>query len=118
MMLSTLWTALAIAALAAIGALLRYGLAVAFNDEFPTGTLAANVVASFALGLLALVDTRLHMVVGLGTLGALSTWSTVAHEAAAMAREDRGRLAGAYLALTVSSGVVAAWTGIQVARVL
>lgn len=117
-MISVIISAAGIAVLAGVGTLLRYGLSLGFNNEFPVGTLIANLVASFAFAVLATTDGRLGMVVGVGALGALSTWSTVANEAAIMARNEQGALAVAYLSLTVSSGVLAAWLGLQVARLI
>jgi CrcB protein len=77
-----------------------------------------NLVASFALGMIVAAADPWPTIVGIGALGALSTWSTVANEAAAMSREDRGAMALAYLGLTVSSGVLAAWFGLQLGPVV
>ncbi len=55
---------------------------------------------------------------GTGALGALSTWSAAANEAAIMARRGEGYLALAYLALTVLSGVTFAWFGLQLGQAL
>lgn len=103
-------------AAAGLGAVVRYGVGVALNREFPWGTLTVNLAASLLLGIVAEADMgdAATVVVGVGMLGALSTWSTVANEAAVMARDDEGRLALAYLALTVLSGIVMAWIGLQI----
>lgn len=98
---------------AAIGASVRYTLGRWFNGVFPYGTLTANMAASLAAGLLTQVDGLAPTVVGIGALGALSTWSTVANEAAEMARDRQGLQALLYVWATTSSGIVAAWTGIQ-----
>ena len=99
---------------AGVGSMIRYLLGGYLNNEFPLGTLAANVFASFALGLVVAAGDPVPTIVGIGALGALSTWSTVANEAAQMSRSDQGRLAAAYLGLTVSTGVLAAWFGLRI----
>ena len=100
---------------AATGAAARFVAADLFNRVFPTGTLLVNVVASFALGWLTARGSEWDVVLGIGGLGALSTWSTVANEVAQMARDRQGPLAVLYLTATTTSGVVAAWAGLQVA---
>lgn len=102
---------------AALGATVRYVAADVFNRVFPTGTLLVNLVASFLLGWLASRDQAWNTVAGIGAMGALSTWSTVANEAAQMARDRQGALAALYVMATVTTGVVAAWVGLQVATV-
>jgi len=99
---------------AAIGSLLRYLVAARLNREFPTGTLAANVAASAAVGFVVAAGDPMPTIIGIGGLGALSTWSATANEAAAMSREGHGRLGLAYLGLTVSTGILAAWFGLKV----
>ncbi|MEM9562982.1 MAG: CrcB family protein [Actinomycetota bacterium] len=98
---------------ASLGAVVRYLMALRFDRELPVGTLAVNLAASAALGLAASAPTPAATVLGVGALGALSTWSAVANEAAAMARDGHGGLAIGYLALTATSGVLAAWIGLR-----
>ena len=72
-------TAIGIAAGAAVGGVLRYMLA----GLGWRGTLIANVVGSFLLGLLLGLDLDrdLALALGAGTCGALTTFSTFALEA-------------------------------------
>lgn len=109
---------LATTAAAGFGAVLRFVFARQLNGDFPIGTLAINLVASFALGVIVSLDDPLPTIVGIGALGALSTWSTAANEAATMSREDRGAMALAYLGLTCSSGILVAWFGLQLGPLL
>lgn len=99
---------------ASTGAVVRFLLADQLNRDFPVGTLIANLAASAAVGLAAEAPEPYAFVLGLGALGALSTWSTAANEAAALSREDHGTLGLGYLALTVSSGILAAWIGLRI----
>ena len=100
---------------AAAGAGLRYLASEALNGPFPYGTLVVNLAASFALGALTQSSADWQTIAGIGGLGALSTWSAVANEVAQLARDRQGLLALLYLLATSTSGVVAAWIGIQVA---
>lgn len=109
----------AFAAAAALGAVVRYLTGLMLNNDFPLGTLGVNLLASFLLGLLVGADVGDHMglIVGTGALGALSTWSAAANEAAIMARRGEGYLAMAYIALSVLSGVTFAWFGLRLGAV-
>ncbi len=100
------------------GALIRFLVSSYLNNDFPYGTLLVNLVASALLGFLVGADVgeEWSLMLGVAGLGALSTWSTAANEAAVMARREEGRLAVAYLALLVLSGIVVAWIGIQLGR--
>ena len=98
---------------AGCGAIVRFVLADRLNRDFPIGTLAANLGGSAAAGLAVSAPDLVATVIGLGAIGALSTWSTAANEAAALSREDHGALGIGYLALTVSSGILAAWIGLR-----
>lgn len=104
-----------VVAAAAVGAAARWGMAEVANRRFPYGTLAVNVVAAVALGALTGLggDAWWHPVVAIGFLGALSTWSTVATEVAQLARDGHGSAALLYLLATVTMGILAAWTGLQ-----
>ncbi len=110
--------ALVFALAAAGGAAVRYLIAGYLNNEFPIGTLAVNVVASLALGVIVAADDPVRTVVGIGAVGALSTWAAAANEAAVMSRSGNGLLALAYLGLTVSTGVLAAWFGLKLGPVV
>jgi CrcB protein len=107
-------------AAAALGAVVRFLTALVLNNDFPVGTLAVNLLASFLLGLVvgAEVGESMGLIVGAGALGALSTWSAAANEAAIMARRNEGYLAIAYIALTVLSGVTFAWFGLRLGAVI
>lgn len=98
---------------AGLGAVVRSVLADQLNRDFPIGTLAANLISSAALGVAVSAPTAVATVLGIGAIGSLSTWSTVANEAAAFSREEHGALGLGYLALTVSSGILAAWIGLR-----
>ena len=82
--------ALSVAGGAALGALARWGLSLALNPLFPTvplGTLAANLVGGFLVGMAIAVfgthaglpaELRLFLITGF--LGGLTTFSTFSAE--------------------------------------
>jgi CrcB protein len=75
---------------ASLGALLRWWLSVKFNhlnEHFFLGTLIANVIACFLMGLLLgyesgenLLSTAVRLAIFTGFLGSLSTFSTFISE--------------------------------------
>lgn len=119
--------ALAIAAGGAAGALSRWLLANGVHRwlgrEFPWGTLAVNVIGSFAMGLLALLLVE-RLALGaawragvlVGFLGAFTTFSTFALETVELAGEGAAGRAAANVALSVTACLAAALAGMHVAR--
>jgi fluoride exporter len=91
--------ALAVAAGAVLGAWLRWGLAVWLNGQFPSlppGTLVANLVGGYLIGLVIGVlalqpalppEWRLFLVTGF--LGALTTFSTFSAEVVGLLQQGR-----------------------------
>ena len=103
---------------AAAGAGVRFLAGRQLNNAFPTGTLVVNLVASLALGIITAAPDPVPAILGIGMLGALSTWSTAAVEAAALARDGEGLMAAGYVGLTVTGGIVAAWVGLTLGSAL
>jgi len=104
-----LWLAIA----AAAGTLIRWHLSRSNLGGRHAGTLVVNVVAAFVLGVLIGSSAETVTIVGVGHLGALSTFSTVVAEAT----DDAGRGsridAVVYVAVTIVGGVGAALLGIS-----
>lgn len=79
---------------AALGAWLRWGLGNMLNPVFPTvplGTLAANLLGGFLMGLTmqfllerAILPPELRLAITTGFLGGLTTFSTFSAETAAL----------------------------------
>lgn len=120
-------TLLAIGVGGFVGALARYAVHVAtlrlFGPALPLGTLAVNVSGSFALGVLfAISETHavppaVRLGLGVGVLGAFTTFSTFAVDTIALgARDGGGGLALGNVALNVLLSVAAAALGMQAAR--
>jgi CrcB protein len=97
-----------------LGAVSRYGVGLAVGAVAPAavGTLAVNVLGSFALGALVVVASRprTQLLVGTGFLSSFTTYSTFAVETADMAPP----WAAANVAGTYALGVLAALAGRRV----
>ena len=105
---------------AALGAWVRWGLAVALNARFPAlplGTLVANVLGGFLIGMAmewfarhAGAPEALRLFVITGFLGAMTTFSTFSAEVvAALERAHYGSallIAGSHLAGSLAATVL------------
>ena len=102
------WAVGGVAAGGAVGAVVRHLLASAPWGPL-RGILVANTAGAAVLGaLVALVDDPLVLLLlGTGLCGALTTWSTLAVQAAELGRGAPGR-AAAYLVVSVVLGLAAA----------
>jgi CrcB protein len=106
-------TLLVVAVLGAMGAMLR--ALIGSRLRLPLGTITVNVAAALLLGLLHGVDGLLATGLRIGLLGALSTWSTVAHEVTTVWRAGDRRTAVVAVVANVGLGVAAAWLGLELA---
>lgn len=108
----------------AFGACSRYlvsELCVALMGRgFPYGTLTVNVVGSFIMGLLiAAFETELlsqvpwRQVIGLGFLGALTTFSTFSMDNVLLLQQGAFFKMGLNVILNVILSISAAWLGFQ-----
>lgn len=113
---------------AALGAWLRWGLALALNERFsglPLGTWVANLVGGYGIGLAVgwlahspglAPEWRLFIITGL--LGGLTTFSSFSAEVVAMVQQGRlgwaavtvvAHLAGSLLMTVAGLATVGAW---------
>lgn len=110
----------------ALGAGGRYWLGGALlrrlGEGIPWGTLAANLIGSFAIGFLAVwlegrgpqaLYWRAFLIVGV--LGGLTTYSSLMLECLLLARGPRSAVALAYLGTTLAAGLLLVWLGTRVA---
>lgn len=108
-------TALLVFVGAAVGAPLRYLADRAVQSwhvtRFPFGTLAVNVVGSFALGCVAGASPNLVALLGTGLCGALTTYSTFSFETVRLAEDGEHWQAFANVATSIAAGVAAAALG-------
>jgi CrcB protein len=106
----------------ALGALARYGVATVVGVRpFPWATLGINLFGSLALG--ALVELAavgkasddVRIVVGVGFLGAFTTFSTFSVDSIMLLRDGRSGTALAYVAASVAGGLAMALLGYRLA---
>ncbi len=107
---------LAIALGGALGATIRYGVAELLpvgSGGIPWATLIVNVTGAFLLGALARgseVRARWVLFAGVGLLGSLTTFSTLALE---LSMRSSASLALTYALSTAILGIGAAWLGAE-----
>ncbi|EGR2190903.1 fluoride efflux transporter CrcB [Vibrio parahaemolyticus] len=108
----------------AIGACSRYLVSefcvLLFGRGFPYGTLTVNVVGSFIMGLLIaafeneiLATEPWRQVIGLGFLGALTTFSTFSMDNLLLMQQGAFFKMGLNILLNVVLSISAAWIGFQ-----
>jgi CrcB protein len=98
----------------ATGAVARAAAGRRWNQHggVPYGTLVVNVAGSLLLGLMWNVGTPELTVVGVGGLGALTTFSSFARDVVALAETRQIARAAAYLTCSCAAGVAAAALGV------
>ncbi len=122
-------TVLSVAFGGALGAVLRYLLVIGaarwIGPHFPFGVLAANVVGSFAMGVLAVTMTiggepavRYAPFLMTGVLGGFTTFSAFALDAARLAESGRYELSALYIGLSVGLAILALVAGMALGRVI
>ncbi|MBY6063037.1 fluoride efflux transporter CrcB [Pseudidiomarina sediminum] len=107
MLINLFWVALG----GALGAMARYamvlGTAAMFGKTFPFGTLIVNIVGSFLLALVFLgqqqgsVNETTWLLLGVGVLGAFTTFSTFSLEVVLLVQTGALLKAIAYASLNV-----------------
>ncbi|PKM87609.1 MAG: fluoride efflux transporter CrcB [Firmicutes bacterium HGW-Firmicutes-12] len=106
----------------ALGALGRYLLSTFIHSRsnliFPLGTLSVNVLGSFLLGLIYVLGTskliispNIRAFLGIGLLGAFTTFSTFSLETLNMIKDGEIRLALLNAVGSLILGLLAVWLG-------
>lgn len=117
-------TALFLAAAGAVGTLLRAGLTTLavrlIGPGFPWGTLAVNLLGSFAFGLVFAaararggLSTEAETILLVGLLGGFTTYSSFAFQTTEMLQHGRLPAAAAYVLATNLAGIAAVWAGLR-----
>lgn len=111
----------------AVGSVFRYLVGVWalrwFGPIFPWGTLAVNVVGSFAIGILTEMvirrfggSTEMRLLLVTGLLGGFTTFSSFALEVAQLVERGAIPLAATYLAASVIVSIAAVFGGLFLGR--
>ena len=111
-----------------LGAILRYGITVASKRVDPSwvlGTLTANLVGCFLIGLLAPLFTttmpireELRLAIIGGFLGGLTTFSTYGMEAFELYRRGSPGMAILNVVVSNAGGLMAVWLGFRISQFL
>jgi len=123
-----IWQWLAVGIGGAVGALLRWRLGVWFNAVFPTipfGTLAANLIGGFIMGLCmeyfsrnAGVPPELRLAATTGFLGGLTTFSTFSAETSALLLRRDYLWSAAIIGAHVVGSILLTIAGVYCVRLL
>lgn len=120
---------LVIACGGALGALSRYGLGLLvsskWNQSFPLGTFLINITGAFLLGFLNILfiekltlSPLWRLGIGIGFLGAYTTFSTFSYEVIMLIEGGSWLMAGLYTALSIAVGFTGVALGVGLARML
>ena len=118
---------LLVAVFGAAGATSRYGVGVLMQrllgEGFVFGTLTVNLTGCFLLGFVwhtaqvrEQFSTPLSAALGIGFLGALTTYSTFGLETFQCLERGRFAMAGANVAANLVGGLLLVWAGVSLAR--
>ena len=121
-MLAAMWKSIvAISAGSSLGALLRWQLGARLNSVFPgipPGTLAANVIGGYVVGLAVAyfaqasdLSPEWRLLVITGFCGGLTTFSTFSAEVVSLLQEGRPLLAASAVAVHVVASLLATLAG-------
>jgi fluoride exporter len=124
----TLSGLLAVGGGAALGAWLRWGLGIVLNPVFPTlplGTLAANLVGGYLIGVaLAVmahfetVPPEARLLITTGFLGGLTTFSTFSAEAATLLGRQQLGWSSVLIIAHVAGSILMTFAGIASMRLV
>ncbi len=113
---------------AMLGAWARWGLGMLLNPVFPTlplGTLAANLVGGYLMGLalgfmthFEALSPELRLLVTTGFLGSLTTFSTFSAEATTLLARQQLAWAAAHVAVHAAGSIALTFAGIATVRLL
>ncbi len=116
----------AVAVGGAAGALARYGLTTLvyrwLGTGFPYGTLCVNVLGSLLLGMVFVAAERrglgepMRLALGVGLLGAFTTFSTFSMDTLVLLQQGQVVRAGLYVLVSVAVCLAAAGAGMMVMR--
>jgi CrcB protein len=118
-----------VAAGGAVGAVSRYAISGLthriLSTSFPLGTLAVNTTGCLLIGFLletanqtTWISDSWRLALGIGFLGALTTFSTFGYETLELVKESQWTLALANIATNVLIGLFSVWLGVIVARLI
>jgi fluoride exporter len=105
-----------------LGAISRFALSKKIQNqnenEFPSGTLTVNLIGAFLLGMLIGTELQgsLYTLLGIGFMGAFTTFSTLMLEAVNLKKAEKKKLYYSYLISSYAIGIILAVCGLIVGR--
>jgi fluoride exporter len=103
-----------------VGAICRFviGNNIQNSKGFPIGTLTVNLVGAFLLGLLfgLHVQGSLYSLLGIGFMGAFTTYSTLMLESVKLNKAKKKKLSYSYLFSSYALGLILAFCGLLLGR--
>jgi len=127
-MMKALWPYLLVGLGGFVGAIARFVVGrcagILFDTRFPIGTFAINISGSFLLGILGTVVAErvwpnpdsLRLALGIGFLGAYTTFSTFEFETHALLEDGSWLLAAINMAVSLMVGLLAVRAGIVLTK--
>ena len=121
MLVNFLW----VAAGGSIGAMLRYAISLAsihwWGDAFPWGTLLANLAGCLIMGMVMGIGLHKefethYLLLGVGVLGALTTFSTFSAESLQLAMDGHWMASGLNILGNVAGCLLACFAGLVLSR--
>lgn len=108
----------------AAGSVLRYGTALFTGTKnFPVATLMVNIIGSFLIGLVFALSLKSQSfnnnwkpLLAAGLCGGFTTFSAFSLENLQLLQQGKILLCIFYIALSVTSGLLAAWLGYQLGK--
>lgn len=132
-MSSSVYAYIFVAAGGALGAIARYGLHNGLQSEqsYPWGTLAANLLGCFAMGMVAalvanaawfsagnVIPEQHRLLFAVGFCGSFTTLSAMVLEINVLMQRDDLLTAFAYLTVTLLGGFACFWIGARLVRLI
>lgn len=90
------------------------------KSAFPAGTLMVNLIGAFLLGILIGIHIMGHLyaLLGIGFMGAFTTFSTFKLEADKLRKLKKNKLFYAYIAISYIAGIFLAFCGIMLGKMV
>ncbi len=111
-----------------IGSIFRYlvsrSVQEKFTTAFPLGTLSVNILGCFLIGVVLSWSERggfnadWRMFLATGLCGGFTTFSAFSNETLALMRDGQWMYAGAYIAISIITGLAATFTGYSLLKLI
>jgi CrcB protein len=102
------------------GAISRFAISknLQHSKGYPKGTLTVNLVGAFLLGLVIGLQLQgwLYSLLGIGFMGAFTTFSTLMVEAVKLNKEKKKKQFYSYLLVSHAAGLILAFIGLLIGR--